>query len=116
VQVEVGMSTAFGCTLQGGVPEDDVIRLAEQPVAAGAHEVGLSDTTGMANPAQVRSLFSRLRSSMGPHAGATHMHNTRGLGLANCLGPPTTRMCVSSTRRRAGWAAARLPRVPRVTW
>ena len=85
VLVEVGISTAFGCTLQGQVPEDDVIRLAAACVAAGVDEVGLSDTTGMANPAQVRRLFTRLRSEIGPHAGAAHMHNTRGLGLANCL-------------------------------
>ena len=85
VLVEVGISTAFGCTLQGEVPEDAVIRLAAACVAAGVDEVGLSDTTGMANPAQVRRLFTRLRSEIGPHAGAAHMHNTRGLGLANCL-------------------------------
>ncbi len=85
VAVEVGISTAFGCTLQGLVPEDDVIRLAEQVAGAGADDVGLSDTTGMANPAQVRRLFQRLRSALGPRAGAAHLHNTRGLGLANCL-------------------------------
>jgi hydroxymethylglutaryl-CoA lyase len=85
VKVEIGISTAFGCTLQGRVGEDGVIRLAEQAVAAGADEVGLSDTTGMANPAQVRRLFGRLRAAIGSHAGAAHMHNTRGLGLANCL-------------------------------
>ena len=85
VAVEVGISTAFGCTLQGLVPEDDVIRLAEQVAGAGADDVGLSDTTGMANPAQVRRLFQRLRSTLGPRAGAAHLHNTRGLGLANCL-------------------------------
>jgi hydroxymethylglutaryl-CoA lyase len=85
VSVEVGMSTAFGCTLQGPVAEDDVIRLAEGLVEAGVDEIGLSDTTGMANPAQVRRLFSRLRAAVGDRAGAAHMHNTRGLGLANCL-------------------------------
>ncbi|WP_372657954.1 hydroxymethylglutaryl-CoA lyase [Hydrogenophaga sp.] len=84
-QVEVGLSTAFGCTLQGAVAEDEVIRLAAACVAAGADEVGLSDTTGMANPAQVRRLFQRLRAEIGERAGAAHMHNTRGLGLANCL-------------------------------
>jgi hydroxymethylglutaryl-CoA lyase len=85
VLVEVGISTAFGCTLQGHVPEDEVIRLAADCAAAGVDEVGLSDTTGMANPAQVRRLFTRLRGEIGTHAGAAHMHNTRGLGLANCL-------------------------------
>ena len=85
VRVEVGLSTAFGCTLQGSVPEDDVIRLALACARAGVDEVGLSDTTGMANPAQVRRLFRRLRAELGDKAGAAHMHNTRGLGLANCL-------------------------------
>ena len=78
-------STAFGCTLQGEVTEDDVIWMAAQVIAAGADESGLSDTTGMANPAQVRRLFTRLRAEIGDKAGAAHMHNTRGLGLANCL-------------------------------
>ena len=85
VLMEVGLSTAFGCTLQGAVDEDDVIRLAVACVEAGADEVGLSDTTGMANPAQVRRLFTRLRAELGERAGAAHLHNTRGLGLANCL-------------------------------
>jgi hydroxymethylglutaryl-CoA lyase len=85
VAMEVGLSTAFGCTLQGAVDEDDVIRLAVACVEAGVDEVGLSDTTGMANPTQVRRLFTRLRAELGERAGAAHMHNTRGLGLANCL-------------------------------
>lgn len=85
VPVEVGLSTAFGCTLQGRVPEDEVIALAVACVDAGVDEVGLSDTTGMANPAQVRRLFTRLRAELGDRAGAAHLHNTRGLGLANCL-------------------------------
>jgi hydroxymethylglutaryl-CoA lyase len=85
VEVEVGISTAFGCTLQGAVDEDHVIRLAVAAAEAGAGEVGLSDTTGMANPAQVRRLFTRLRAELGARTGAAHLHNTRGLGLANCL-------------------------------
>ncbi len=85
VKIEAGIATAFGCTIQGEVKEDDVIWLAELAAAAGADESGLSDTTGMANPAQVRRLFTRLRAAIGHKAGAAHMHNTRGLGLANCL-------------------------------
>jgi hydroxymethylglutaryl-CoA lyase len=85
VKVEAGIATAFGCTIQGRVEEDDVVWLAEQVVAAGADESGLSDTTGMANPAQVQRLFKRVRAAIGSKAGAAHMHNTRGLGLANCL-------------------------------
>ncbi|MBL8325143.1 MAG: hydroxymethylglutaryl-CoA lyase [Rubrivivax sp.] len=85
VRVEAGVSTAFGCTIQGKVSEDDVARLAAALAEAGADEVGLSDTTGMANPAQVRRLFGRVRAEIGGRTGAAHLHNTRGLGLANCL-------------------------------
>jgi hydroxymethylglutaryl-CoA lyase len=85
VKIEVGMSTAFGCTIQGTVAESDVLWLADQCAQAGADELGLSDTTGMANPAQVKHLFRQVRVLIGPKTGAAHMHNTRGLGLANCL-------------------------------
>jgi hydroxymethylglutaryl-CoA lyase len=85
VKIEAGISTAFGCTLQGDVKEDDVVWMAARAIEAGADESGLSDTTGMANPAQVRRLFQRVRAEIGDRTGAAHMHNTRGLGLANCL-------------------------------
>ena len=85
VRIEAGISTAFGCTLQGDVPEDEVVRLAAAVTEAGVNETGLSDTAGMANPAQVRRLFQKVRAEIGECTGAAHMHNTRGLGLANCL-------------------------------
>lgn len=85
VHVEAGVSTAFGCTIEGAVSEDEVLRLAEALAEAGVDEVGLSDTTGMADPAQVRRLFTRLKAAIGERSGAAHLHNTRGLGLANCL-------------------------------
>jgi hydroxymethylglutaryl-CoA lyase len=83
---EGGLSTAFGCTLEGRVPADRVVRLAEALMEAGCDEVGLSDTTGYANPAQVRHLVTRVRAAVGSHAlCGLHLHNTRGLGLANVL-------------------------------
>jgi hydroxymethylglutaryl-CoA lyase len=85
VKVEVGISTAFGCTIQGAVDEAHVMQLAKALAAAGADDIGLSDTTGMANPAQVRRMFKQLQAAVGARAGAAHMHNTRGLALANCL-------------------------------
>ena len=85
VKLEAGISTAFGCTIQGEVKEEDVVWVASECIAAGAEEAGLSDTTGMANPAQVRRLFNKVRAAIGDKTGAAHMHNTRGLGLANCL-------------------------------
>ena len=81
--VEVGLSTAFGCTMEGAIEEDRVIRLAVLAAEAGADSVGLSDTTGMGNPAQVKRLFTRLRRELGAKAGGAHLHNTRGQGLAN---------------------------------
>lgn len=85
VKIEAGLSTAFGCTLQGLVAEEDVVWLAGELANAGVDEIGLSDTTGMGNPTQVRRLFNKVRAVIGDKTGAAHMHNTRGLGLANCL-------------------------------
>ena len=83
---EVGISTAFGCSYEGAVPEDKVVRLAQAVTAAGCDEVGLSDTTGYANPTQVKSLVARVRGAVGrPAFAGLHLHNTRGLGLANVL-------------------------------
>jgi len=79
--VEVGISTAF----DADASEDWVMQLAADLVAAGAASVGLSDTTGVANPAQVKRMFIRLRREIGDRAGAAHFHNTRGQGLANVV-------------------------------
>ncbi|MDZ5649470.1 hypothetical protein [Nitrospirillum sp. BR 11828] len=85
-KLEGGLSTAFGCTLEGIVPEATVLSLAEALMAAGCDEVGLSDTTGYANPAQVRRLIRGVRGVVGDVAcTGVHLHNTRGLGLANAL-------------------------------
>ena len=83
---EGGLSTAFGCTIEGAVPADKVVRIAEQLMEAGCDEVGLADTTGYANPAQIKHLVRRIKSALGDHAlSGLHLHNTRGLGLANVL-------------------------------
>ncbi len=86
VHFAVGLSTAFGCTLEGAVPEDTVVRLAAAAVAAGAQELSLSDTTGYADPAQVRRLVRKVKAEVGADMlTALHLHNTRGLGLANVV-------------------------------
>jgi hydroxymethylglutaryl-CoA lyase len=84
-RLDIGISTAFGCTLQGLVPEDWVMKLAVMLAEAGAESVGLSDGVGYANPAQVRRMFHQLRRELGAKAGAAHFHNTRGQGLANVV-------------------------------
>jgi hydroxymethylglutaryl-CoA lyase len=83
---EGNVSTAFGCTLEGAVPERKVLELAVALAEAGCDEVGLSDTTGYANPAQVRRLVRLVRAEIGAdRMNSVHLHNTRGLGLANAL-------------------------------
>jgi hydroxymethylglutaryl-CoA lyase len=85
-KLEGGLSTAFGCTYEGDVPADKVVRLAEQLREAGCDEIGLADSVGYANPAQVRDLVVRVRAVTGePKFAGLHLHNTRGLGLANVV-------------------------------
>jgi hydroxymethylglutaryl-CoA lyase len=85
-KLEGGLSTAFGCTYEGVVPADNVVRLAEQLVSIGCDEIGLADSVGFANPAQVRDLVVRVRAVTGKQRFAgLHLHNTRGLGLANVV-------------------------------
>ena len=84
--LEISLSTAFGCTLEGPVPEDRVVEMAERAIALGADEVGLSDTTGYGNPAQVRRLIRRIHAAVGgDRLTGIHLHNTRGQGLANMM-------------------------------
>ncbi|WP_372748264.1 hydroxymethylglutaryl-CoA lyase [Litorivivens sp.] len=83
---EVGLSTAFGCTIEGPVSEDLVVQLAVKAVALGVDEVGLSDTTGYGNPAQLKRLTKRIWENCGREKlNGVHLHNTRGQGLANAL-------------------------------
>ncbi len=83
---EGSLSTVFGCTLEGAIPDDQIVRLAERLMAAGCDEVGLSDTTGYANPTQVRHIIRLVRGAIGKDAvTGIHLHNTRGLGLANVI-------------------------------
>lgn len=83
--IEAGLSTAFGCTLEGAVAESEVVRLAAAALAAGADEIGLADTTGMANPGQIKRVIAAVRREIGDRLTGVHLHNTFGLGLANAL-------------------------------
>jgi hydroxymethylglutaryl-CoA lyase len=79
------ISTSFGCPYEGHVPVDRVLDVAASLAEAGAVEVGFGDTTGMANPVQVRSFFSLARERLPGVELTAHFHNTRGQGLANVL-------------------------------
>ncbi|MDH3991411.1 MAG: hydroxymethylglutaryl-CoA lyase [Gammaproteobacteria bacterium] len=85
-KLEGSLSTAFGCTLEGVVPESKVLSMAEKLMAAGCDEVGLSDTTGFASPVQVRDYTRHIRELLGADKlTGIHLHNTRGQGLANVM-------------------------------
>ncbi len=78
------ISVAFGCPYEGHVPPERVFAIARRLIDAGAEEIGFGDTTGMANPVQVRDYFPAAREALGDDVELTaHFHNTRGQGLAN---------------------------------
>jgi hydroxymethylglutaryl-CoA lyase len=77
------ISVAFGCPYEGVVPALRVFEIAERLVAAGAQEIGFGDTTGMANPRQVKEFFAAARERLPEVELTAHFHNTRGQGLAN---------------------------------
>ena len=83
-EIEGAVSTPFGCTMQGNVPEDEVVRLAVA-LAEFCEGVALADTVGYANPAQVKRVFRRVKQAIGDKLEGAHFHDTRGLGLANAL-------------------------------
>ncbi len=84
VEIEGAVSTAFGCTLQGEVAEEEVVRIAVA-LAGFCDAVALADTVGYANPAQVKRIFSLVKKQIGKKLEGAHFHDTRGLGIANAL-------------------------------
>jgi hydroxymethylglutaryl-CoA lyase len=79
------ISTSFGCPYEGHIPVERVLDIAQALVAAGCQEVAFGDTTGMANPVQVREFFAAARPALPDVELTAHFHNTRGQGLANVL-------------------------------
>ncbi len=85
LHIEAGCATAFGCSIEGVVPEKRVVTVASAIAEAGAHSVVLADTVGYANPAQVKRLVAALNGAIGSKLHALHLHDTMGLGLANAF-------------------------------
>jgi hydroxymethylglutaryl-CoA lyase len=85
LRVRAGVQCAFGCVYDGAIAEDRVLEMAGRLAEAGAHELDLADTSGMANPVQVRGLVSKVRAAIPNLPVSIHLHDTRGLGLANML-------------------------------
>jgi len=80
-----GLSTVFGCSIEGKVSEAAVCRLAADLVEAGADDVSLADTVGYASPRDIRRIVNSVRGEIGEKLTTLHLHDTRGLGLANAL-------------------------------
>lgn len=84
-KLALSLATSLGCTIDGPTPEDEVLRLAAEGLAAGIDELVIADSVGYANPAQVKRLLARVLREAGPVTVALHLHDTRGLALANAL-------------------------------
>ena len=84
-EIEVGISTAFGCTIQGAVDPDAVVRLVQAALMAGADTISLADTVGYADPRAVTELFEAVERVAPGRVVAAHFHDTRGLGVANVM-------------------------------
>ena len=85
LELEGALSTAFGCSIDGVVPERRVVEVAAALIEAGADMVALADTVGYAHPAQIRSVVRAVRAAVGDRLEGLHLHDTMGLGLANAL-------------------------------
>ncbi len=79
------VSVAFGCPFEGAVDPGSVVADVAQFVAAGVEHVALGDTTGMATPKSVRSLFERIARDVPAATPIAHFHDTRGTGLVNYM-------------------------------
>jgi hydroxymethylglutaryl-CoA lyase len=80
---QVTIGACFGCPFEGETPEDHVVEMARKLAEASPREIALADTIGVANPAHVTRLVSRVREAIGAIPVRVHFHNTRGTGLAN---------------------------------
>jgi len=83
LDVRAGLQCAFGCVYEGQISEDAVLAAAEQMVGVGATEINLADTTGMATPHAIRHLIQKFQKELPDVLISLHLHDTRGLGLAN---------------------------------
>lgn len=85
VEINVSLSTVFGCPMEGDIATDDVLRWIGRFTELGVHGITLCDTTGMAFPRQVKAICEAAREAVGPLPVTLHFHNTRGMALANTL-------------------------------
>ena len=85
IEVRAGLQCVFGCVYEGRIPEKTVLKATEKMVACGVGEINLADTTGMATPPAIRNLLAAIGKAFPEVDLSLHLHDTRGLGLANLL-------------------------------
>ena len=81
--VQAGIAMAFGCSIAGEVDADEIVRLAQACAEAGADVIGLADTVGFAGPDQIHETTRRVVEAVGSIPVSLHLHDTRGMGIAN---------------------------------
>jgi hydroxymethylglutaryl-CoA lyase len=85
VKVACGMATTFGCPFEGFQPLDRIVRFVDRLIGLGVDSIALADTIGMGNPRQIRAVCDEVRARFPKYEFALHLHNTRGMGLANVV-------------------------------
>ncbi len=83
--IRAGIQCAFGCVYEGAISEKKVLQIAKQLLDSGADEMNLADTTGMANPLQIKRLVQKVQTATPGVIPSLHLHDTRGLGIANMV-------------------------------
>ena len=97
MEVRAGVMNAFGCAYEGKLPAGKVIKLVNDFMKREPDEICLADTSGMANPVQVKDLIKRVQDVVGAVPISLHLHNTRGLGLANVWAAINERVSIFDT-------------------
>ncbi|MDM8550757.1 hydroxymethylglutaryl-CoA lyase [Desulfobacterales bacterium HSG2] len=90
MHITASIQCAFGCVYEGSVPEDRVLKIAQDFIGLGIDKLSLADTTGMANPLSIKTLLELKTETDGSLLNSSvpigiHLHDTRGLGLANVM-------------------------------
>ena len=93
VRVQIGLQTVFGYRRPGDTPLTNILSLCELFVAWGAHEISLGDTTGLANPILIQQVTGAVQETVPNVPLVLHLHDTRGLGLANVLAAMEVGIC-----------------------
>jgi hydroxymethylglutaryl-CoA lyase len=85
VKVACGMATTFGCPFEGFQPLERIVKFVDRLIGLGVDSIALADTIGMGNPRQIREVCEEVRARFPKYEFALHLHNTRGMGLANVV-------------------------------